>query len=404
MKTEERVTPTEEHKEPAQTITLHVPRVQANHSKPEAVPPTYGAGPSTHVARDRWTTDDSLGHYPYAYAIYRFLTDPETSPPLAVSIQAPWGGGKTSLMRMIQAQLDPDAISQIDQSKSAPSEDATSASVKQILAEMRAATHAPTDVGSSDASTAPFWPWLSFLSKSSAPKPTQPSIPSIKESGERRVTVWFNAWKYESTPQVWAGLADCIVQQVGKRLGPVERELFWFKLQLRRLDAGKIRQRIHNEILSAFTGKLLSWLPAYLVGLVALGFAMFRRAWLSAGGVVAAELVSVCVQFWKAKSDTEQQPARINLGDFVQAPDYAANLGFVHEVVEDLRRVFQLIPRKHLPMVVFIDDLDRCSPGKIAAVVEAINLFLAGEFPECMFILGIDDEMVAAALYRPMGT
>ena len=68
------------------------------------------AGPSTHVARDRWTTNDSLGHFPYAYAIYRFLIDANTCPPLAISIQAPWGGGKTSLMRMIQAQLDPDAM------------------------------------------------------------------------------------------------------------------------------------------------------------------------------------------------------------------------------------------------------------------------------------------------------
>jgi hypothetical protein len=86
------------------------------------------------------------------------------------------------------------------------------------------------------------------------------------------------------------------------------------------------------------------------------------------------------------------------LGDVIQAPDYAANLGFVHGVVEDLKRVFSLVPPKHLPMVIFIDDLDRCSPGKVAAVIEAINLFLAGEFPDCMFILGIDDEMVAAAL------
>jgi hypothetical protein len=178
----------------------------------------------------------------------------------------------------------------------------------------------------------------------------------------------------------------------------VERELFWFRLQLRRLDASKIRLRIHEEILSAFAGKVMSWFPVYLGGLAALSFAMLKHAWLPAGGLLAAQLAAGWIQFWKAKSETERQPAHINLGDFVQAPDYAANLGFVHEIVEDLRRVFQLIPRKHLPMVVFIDDLDRCSPGKIAAVVEAINLFLAGEFPECMFILGIDDEMVAAAL------
>jgi len=70
-------------------------------------PSAAEVGPSTHVARDRWTTEDALEYFPYAYAIARFLTNPQTASPLAISIQAPWGGGKTSMMRMIQAQLDP---------------------------------------------------------------------------------------------------------------------------------------------------------------------------------------------------------------------------------------------------------------------------------------------------------
>jgi phospholipase C len=376
--------------------TVRVPFPSAGRSRPQPFLPTYPAGPSTHVARDRWTTNDSLGHYPYAYAIYRFLTDPETSPPLAVSIQAPWGGGKTSLMRMIQAQLDPDAIEQVDQTRAKDANDTARASVKQVLAEIGAAADPPEGVVSATVSMKPHK--FHFFSKSNASKVAQPSIPIIEKPGERRVTVWFNAWKYESTSQVWAGLADCVVRQVGKRLGPVERELFWLKLQLRRLDARRIRSRIHQEIFSAFAGKLLSWSPIYVGALVVVGFAMLKQSWLYAGGLFAVEFAAAGLQFLKARSETEKQPARISLGDFVQAPDYAANLGFVHEVSEDLRRVFQLVPKKHLPMVVFIDDLDRCSPGKIAAVVEAINLFLAGEFPDCMFVLGIDDEMVAAAL------
>ncbi|MGD0647587.1 MAG: alkaline phosphatase family protein [Acidobacteriaceae bacterium] len=360
-------------------------------------PVQVAVGPSTHVARDRWTIDDSIGHYPYAYAIYRFLTDPETSPPLAISIQAPWGGGKTSLMRMIQSQLDPDAIKEVDQTKAINSNEYGSASVKHILTEIDDASYPPAAQSARHPKAKASSESGSFkeVGGSQAPRTT---IPPIEKPGERRVTVWFNAWKYESTAQVWAGLADCIVQQIGKRLGPVARELFWFRLQLRRLDAEKIRRRISNEIFSAFIRKLLAWLPAYIAGLGVASIAMLRHAPRPAVGVFFLELIAGCTQFWKARSETEKQPARISLGDFIQAPDYAANLGFVHEVVEDLRRVFQLIPKKHLPMVVFIDDLDRCSPGKIAAVVEAINLFLAGEFPECMFILGIDDEMVAAAL------
>jgi phospholipase C len=94
--------------------------------------PDAQVGPSTHVARDRWTADDSLGHYPYAYAIYRFLTSPETKPPLAISIQAPWGGGKTSLMRMVQRQLDPETYTKADQSGVKPTKVTGNATVKDV--------------------------------------------------------------------------------------------------------------------------------------------------------------------------------------------------------------------------------------------------------------------------------
>lgn len=325
-------------------------------------------GPSTHVARDRWTTNDSLGHYPYAYAIYRFLTDPETKPPLAVSIQAPWGGGKTSLMRMVQQQLDPDSYQKADRTDAALQTDAGKATVGDVRL---------------------------LLDKISA---SQATVPPIDQEGPRRITIWFNAWKYESTAQVWAGLADCIVRQIGERLNPIERELFWFRLQLRRLDAGKIRQKIHQELFASLWEKIISLAPVYLVGLGLLIVTTLKGLWLGTGGLIIGESAIAWGQFKRAKSDVDKKPARVSLGEFVHAPDYAANLGFVHEVVEDLKRVFALLPSKDLPMVIFIDDLDRCSPGKIAAVVEAINLFLAGEFPDCIFILGIDDEMVAAAL------
>jgi len=79
-------------------------------------------------------------------------------------------------------------------------------------------------------------------------------------------------------------------------------------------------------------------------------------------------------------------------------PDYNKELGFIHHVEADIRRVLDSVPKNYQPIVIFIDDLDRCSPTKVAAVVEAVNLFLAGDFPNCMFVLGMDSEMVAAAL------
>ncbi len=324
-------------------------------------------GPSTRVARDRWTVHDELGHYPYAYGIYRFLTNDETKPPLAISIQAPWGGGKTSIMRMIQAQLDPEAVRRFEKQPN----DREGATVKDVLPEME--------------------------------DPKSLEIPAIEGGGKRRVTVWFNAWKYESTSQVWSGLADSIVQQVSDRLNPLERELFLFRLQLRRVDASIVRQKIHEQVVAYFTEKFVPWLWAYVAlpaGVALVGKFLHQPhveqfGWI---GVLLSAIGAVSVGWNRAKADVEKQPARLNFGEFVKPPDYDANLGFVHHVTNDLKKVFDLIPEKYRPMVIFVDDLDRCSPNKVADVIEALNLFLAGEFPDCMFVLGIDDEMIAAAL------
>ena len=336
------------------------------------------------MARDRWTIHDSLGYFPYAYAIYRFLTDKNTVSPLAISIQAPWGGGKTSMMRMLQSQLDPDSLKTLETIPA--SEKAT---VKDVQAE------------------------LNQLSGANAARPSQEEavrfqVPAIKSEGERRVTIWFNAWKYESTAQVLAG-TDSIVHQIGDRLGPIEKELFWLRLRLRRIDAAKIRSKIHEQVVSRFWEKFPRMLWAYGIGpalsvsVAIAGKISQHKGWESLGwiGTVLTSGLGSFIASGNGREPNmvvENEPAHLSLGEFVEAPDYGANLGFVHHVVNDLRKVFELIPKKYRPMVIFIDDLDRCSPNKVSDVIEAINLFLAGEFPDCMFVLGIDDEMVAAAL------
>jgi len=103
-------------------------------------------------------------------------------------------------------------------------------------------------------------------------------------------------------------------------------------------------------------------------------------------------------QTWHKKSTLDENPAEISLGNNVKVPNYGEKLGFIHNTVEDLQKVFKTIPPGYLPMIIFVDDLDRCSPDKIAKVIEGINLFIAGEFKDCIFILGMDAEMVAAAL------
>jgi hypothetical protein len=158
-------------------------------------------GFSTHIATDMPTTEDALGYLEYAYAIARFMTHPLSKAPLTVGIQAPWGGGKTSLMRMIRGFLDPKAEAQ---TAARPFFESTVLTLREVR---------------------------QLLDEAAKPGPS-PSLPSPPEADRKRepLTVWFNAWKYESTNQLWAGLADAIIEQVARRLSTAERERFWFLL------------------------------------------------------------------------------------------------------------------------------------------------------------------------------
>ena len=87
----------------------------------------------------------------------------------------------------------------------------------------------------------------------------------------------------------------------------------------------------------------------------------------------------------------------------LRSPDYGAQTGFFYLLQADLQRVLDLVATNKRPLVVFVDDLDRCAPGTVVQVIEAINLFLAGEYPNCIFVIAMEPDMVAAHVEAAYG-
>jgi hypothetical protein len=56
--------------------------------------------PVDDVARDR------LGFGPIVHALRRFLDNPDTAPPVVLSVNGPWGSGKSSVMKMLSGELE----------------------------------------------------------------------------------------------------------------------------------------------------------------------------------------------------------------------------------------------------------------------------------------------------------
>jgi len=51
------------------------------------------------------TAQDEIGFFPYVRAIAWFLTNANTKPPLTISIEGPWGSGKSSFMLQLENEL-----------------------------------------------------------------------------------------------------------------------------------------------------------------------------------------------------------------------------------------------------------------------------------------------------------
>lgn len=335
-------------------------------------------GASAHITSDQWTDEDALGYRIYAEAIAGFLRNPETRAPLTISVQAPWGGGKTSLMRMVESSIDP--VGALKRRGGQKSEAGKHLTIWEVVKELRKSTQPETSTRESEDKDAEAFP-----------------------------SVWFNAWKYQSTNQIWAGLAHAIMSQIADRLSPSERELFWLRLQLSRIDHQTIRLKIHERILGLCWQSVKRALP-FAVGIAAASALLIASGLEQAGtvGVALSAVMPVALgvsRYIKGWLDTDAEPAAFSLGEYLDVPKYASELGFIHHVAEDLNRVLRLV-RGDKPAVIFIDDLDRCSPNTVADVMEAINLFLCASdgFPECIFVLGIDAEMVAAALESAHGS
>ena len=333
-------------------------------AQPEDVP--------TRLSTDKPTVTDALGFRAYASAIAQFLTDDESKPPLTISIQAPWGGGKTSMMLMIEEELDPKAERSMLRESTANLSSKLTVADLEIEVNAQIAGSMPSDL---------------------------PKLRKNATASGRRTTVWFNAWKYESTSQVWAGLVDAILQQVPMRLGRRERELFWVRLNLSRVDGARIRQSIHEYFIDRVfrTSVGVVWATAAAVVTFLLARLALHTSEPASYSTVLGLVAGVSMKFWLTKIQFANEAVSEMFKNLAQAPAYDKELGFVHQAESDLRRVFRSLPLNE-GLVVFIDDLDRCSPMKIAAVLEAVNLIIAGDFPDCFFVLGMDAEMVAAAL------
>ncbi|HEY5603205.1 MAG TPA: P-loop NTPase fold protein, partial [Gammaproteobacteria bacterium] len=327
---------------------------------------------------DIWTIKDQLGYETYAQAIAKLIIDNKAEPPLTVSIQAPWGQGKTSLMRMIKHKLEQGLKSAAEKPQAAT-------------------TQQHNDIPGTQAKLNNLDAWIKE-EKAVAQEPA--AMLTVKPGAIP--CVWFNPLYFQDSKQIWSGLAHAILHQLAGQLETrLEKERFWFRLRLTRLNTRAIRRDIHQLILERLLPKGLMWFGV-LLGMLATQFftstpvAEFLRThtWLNALPVIGG--LGHGLLNWLIKN--KDWALDDKLVKYINEPVYEGDLGLLHLVEHDLDRALELLLGKDGRLCVFIDDLDRCTPDTVNSILLAINQFISVQHRKLYFILGMDTHMVAMAI------
>jgi hypothetical protein len=319
------------------------------------------------LAGDRPSHTDQLGVQRYADALAQFVLHPGTRP-LTVAIHGPWGKGKSTFMQLVQQSLLRDSLLR----------GAAAGTIDRQIAE------APFDADGR------------------LQRPEQVGRRAFKRAlhdvQQRVVTVWFNAWRYQDSTQIWAGLASVIT-------GKLEKALPWWRRLLTPIaQAWRTRraQLITELLLPAGVALLILVLAALGIPSLVnwLNSQLTSNALAKLLGAVVPAVGAVVASFWIVASQARRvlQPVSERVLAYIRRPDYREEMGYQHKVLDDVQFVRHRLcgDRTEFRVFVFIDDLDRCPTGTVMEILQAINLIL-GESDFYVF-LGIETEMIYRAI------
>lgn len=352
----------------------------AHSSDAEAAAPGQSAArfSPAELLADVPTSQDHLDREVYAASLASFLLHPETAPPITIGLYGRWGTGKSSFWNLLQRKM----VGEMAQR----AVDAMPPSLRLRRRMSSAAGAARAPAGRADLPGSP----VSSLSDGERERLAERHI----------VTVAFNAWQYDDAKQTWAGLASTISQRLEKALPPGRRQ--WMRLKYAwRTNRSDVLLNFGLPVLLLAMAAvvLLPWLaPERVTELAPEGkgnanpLQGLLRSVLPAGSL----LLLVWAVGWRLVEVLK--PVSERVAGYLKRTDYRADMGYQHKVIDDLKFLLDELEaaRPGCRVLVYIDDLDRCSDEKIVEILRATILILA----DCKLfvIFGMDTEMIRRAI------
>ncbi|XP_034074296.1 NTPase KAP family P-loop domain-containing protein 1 isoform X2 [Gymnodraco acuticeps] len=241
----------------------------------------------------------------------------------------------------------------------------------------------------------------------------------------RFIYVHFSAWHFAGSDLLWAGLAIRLFQAMQMSFGKLQIVLYRvaqhdeeMEVQNKRVEEGLNHWRSKKVCCCPLWFLLLSILMVPLVILVfTLTFGLpnpemkpggavngtntshvgvFEGLFIASIGLPAAGALRFVFQMVKNLIFSQD----LNIRKGMDNERVSSQLGFMNDVRKEMWLLSQFIQfmevfeRRRIRVVLKITNLDRCSPKKIVAVLDAINILLSDEESPYISILSVDPDVL----------
>ncbi|WP_233455389.1 MULTISPECIES: GUN4 domain-containing protein [Nostocales] len=331
---------------------------------------------------DQPSEDDYLGFEPYFIAIAEFLTNPETKPPLTISIEGEWGSGKSSFMTQLGKAIHKAERKkfndEINKEKEELKEDWEKFKQQKNLKEI-----------------SNFFTLRSNLLK---------VIKLRFKRFDPPATIWFNAWRHDKAESLWAAFAlEFLAQISGSRN-------FWKNIPHFAIGYSRLFfSRVEKVKLAISFFYLIVNLAVSIIKYLNISKNFSLKVYdliesiqqnINISDINILDIINfifiifgiICIVQALIKANNQKN----DLTKYLKSPKYENHIEFLEEFHRDFKKIVEAFSGQN-KVYVFIDDLDRCEITKSAELMQAINMMIVND-PQLIFILGMDVDKVAAGI------
>ncbi|HNC08367.1 MAG TPA: P-loop NTPase fold protein [Anaerolineales bacterium] len=222
----------------------------------------------------------------------------------------------------------------------------------------------------------------------------------------------FNAWVYSGSENLWAGLVTTLYEGIEKHYKTKGGERM--VQEYRRKEAWA---QLWNTFRKSLRLVIFFSIPAILLSIF-MDYQSIQTGWktfvdaillILGGAPLLTKLPDLLVGV-KTLVDSLVLLRSKQLAELTSRKDFKDKVGFMADIQAELRHISDSIKeldaknKQKTRFVIFVDDLDRCPPGKAVEVLEAIMLLLSDrtEDPFVIF-LAMDARVLVKAIEKRYG-